>query len=335
MEPTNTPCDIIAIGDIVVDAFVELEDAKVTCNIDNEDCTISMRFGDKIPYKNLNILSAVGNSPNAAVACARLGLRTGIVTHLGHDQNGTSSIEQLKKEGIDTTYVVTHTDLPTNFHIVLQYEAERTILIKHEDYARTFPQDLPEPKWVYLSSLGSNSEPYHDDISNYLETHPDVKLCFQPGTFQMKLGTERLARLYRRAELFVCNKDEAARILKFEAPIGELLRSLHGLGPQHVVITDGPNGLWYSDNDAVYHLPMYPDPKPPVERTGAGDATTSTIMAALALGMEPKDAILWGPVNSMNVVQYVGAQAGLLTRPALEKLLAERPSEYKATELIS
>ena len=75
---------------------------------------------------------------------------------------------------------------------------------------------------------------------------------------------------------------------------------------------------------------MYPDPSDPVDRTGAGDAFSSTFTAAILLGLTPDQALSWGPINSMSVVQYVGAQAGLLTRAALEDLLAHRPAEYIA-----
>jgi sugar/nucleoside kinase (ribokinase family) len=74
---------------------------------------------------------------------------------------------------------------------------------------------------------------------------------------------------------------------------------------------------------------MYPDPKPPIDRTGAGDATTSTFVAALALGLPISEALLWGLVNAMSVVQYIGAQEGLLTRETLLKSLADAPEAYR------
>ena len=80
-------------------------------------------------------------------------------------------------------------------------------------------------------------------------------------------------------------------------------------------------------------VPMYPDPKPPVDRTGAGDATTSTIAVALALGKPLREALLWGPINAMAVVQEVGAQKGLLTREALERELANAPASYAVSAL--
>jgi ribokinase len=78
---------------------------------------------------------------------------------------------------------------------------------------------------------------------------------------------------------------------------------------------------------------MYPDPAEPVDRTGAGDSFASTFTAAIILGFSPDVALSWGPINSMSVVQYVGAQAGLLSREKLEEYLANRPAEYVATKI--
>ena len=42
-----------------------------------------------------------------------------------------------------------------------------------------------------------------------------------------------------------------------------------------------------------------------------------------------EEALLWGPINAMSVVQEVGAQKGLLTREKLEEYLRTAPTEYK------
>ena len=74
--------DFIAVGDLVTDAFIKLEDAQVRCDAQGENCMLSMRFGDKIPYKDVTVVPAVGNSTNAAVAASRLGLKSALVSHV-------------------------------------------------------------------------------------------------------------------------------------------------------------------------------------------------------------------------------------------------------------
>lgn len=333
---SKKPLDFLAVGDIVTDAFIELEDAWIETDNPKKDKELCMRFGDKLPYRKVDVIPAVGNSPNAAVAAHRLGLTSAIVTDIGDDAHGDECLKALRTEGLDTAFVRKHKGKETNYHYVLRFQEERTILVKHHEYEYVFPDIRPAPKWIYLSSLGENSLPYHDKIAGYLERNPQTKLAFQPGTFQIKLGAEKLSRLYKRSHIFFCNKEEAQRILDTEeADLRKLLEMMRSLGPKIAVITDGPKGAAAFDGDEAYFIPMYPDPKPPIDRTGAGDSFSSTFTAALALGMKLPEALAWGPINSMSVVQYVGAQAGLLSREELEHFLRSAPPHYKPTRLKS
>jgi len=325
----------LAVGDIVIDAFIELEDARVTCDVNDDNCTISMRFGDKIPYKNVEVVKAVGNSPNASTSAARLGLETGLITHVGNDENGKECIETLKKEGVKTDLIQIQEGFKTNYHYVLSFDAERTILIKHADfnYSVDVLKDSEAPEWMYLSSLAENSLPYQHDLAKYVKEN-GVKLAFQPGTFQISLGSENLKDIYEATHVFFCNVQEAQKILQTEEKdVKILLSKMRDLGPKIVAITDGPEGAYTYDGQDMLYIPIYPDPGPPVERTGAGDAFSSTFTTALALGMSVHDALMWGPINSMNVVQYIGAQKGLLSRKKLEEFLAKAPEYYKPKKI--
>ncbi len=326
--------DFIAIGDTTVDEFISLEEAQVNCDINSEKCTISMRWGDKIPYEFSQLVPAVGNAANAAVAAARLGLSSGFVSNVGNDRFGKEVLATFVREGVDTQYITVNEGIPTNHHYVLMYNAERTILIRHENYSYAIPEEFIPPKWIYLSSAGKRSEAFHGDLAAWLNVHPETKLAFQPGTFQMEMGRGKLAPLYAATELVACNKEEAERILDLgETDIKELLSDMRGLGPKIVLITDGPKGSYVYDGKEMLRVPMYPDTKPPVDRTGAGDASTSTFVVALALGKSIREALLWGPINSMSVVQEIGAQKGLLVRTTLEKYLAAAPENYRVEPL--
>lgn len=322
--------DFIAIGDTVTDAFIRIKQASVYFDDEDGEEKICLTNGSKIPYEMLKVIPAVGNSPNAAVSAARLGLKSALVTDLGDDNFGKEDVETLKGNGVDTRFVHVHEGKKSNYHFVLWHKAERTILIKHEEYDYTFP-DVGNPKWIYFSSVGEKSIDYHHQIAEYLKAHPDVKLAFQPGTFQIKLGHEKLKDLYAHTEVFFCNKEESQLILNMhdENDIPTLARKMSELGPKVAVITDGPNGAYAFDGTDVWYMPLYPDPAPPYERTGAGDSFASTFTSALALGKSVDEALMWGPINSMSVVQKIGAQEGLLSRDALEKYLADKPADYE------
>ncbi len=324
--------DFLGVGDTVVDTFIELIDAWIETDNPEKSKELCMRFGNKIPYQDEVTIPAAGNSPNAVHAAMKLGLKTGIVTNIGDDFNGSQILLSLREKGINTDYLRIHKGHKSNHNYILRYREERTILVHHNEYEYQFPEINPGPRWMYLSSLSQNSLSHHHEIARYLKRHPETKLAFQPGTFQIKLGIEELKDLYAVTEIFFCNKEEAQSILKTkESDIKKLLSGIHDVGPKIVVITDGPNGAFVFDGTKYLQGPMYPDPKPPVSRTGAGDAFSSTFTVAIALGHSIEEALMWGPINSMNVVQYVGAQAGHLSKTELLALLEKAPKYYKPT----
>src|SRR3989344_1587924 len=302
--------DFLAVGDTTIDNFVKLKDARVHCSINDEDCEICMRWGDKIPFEMNLEVPAVGNAANAAVAASRLGLKSALRAYVGEDENGEKCLASLKKDGVDVSLMVRQGGKRTNYHFVLWYEGQRTILIKHEAFDYEFAE-LPEPpSWLYLSSLAQNSLPYEQACERWLEKHPQTKFAFQPGTFQISLGADKLAALYNRADIFFSNKEEAGRILKrlpaqsgsAEADIKELLKGIQVLGPRTVVITDDIRGAYaIEENGATWFVPRYPDPRPPYEITGAGDAFASTTVAALAQGKPLQEALRCGAVNASAV----------------------------------
>src|SRR3989344_7369162 len=157
--------DFVAIGDTAVDEFIRLKDASVHCDINNQDCTISMRWGDKIPYDFAVFVPGVGNAANAAVSAARLGLATGFVSNVGDDRFGKEILENFGKERVQTDYIRVNQGVCTIHHYVLWFESERTILIRHEEYPYALPEGFVPPKWIYLSSAGDKSEEFHLELA--------------------------------------------------------------------------------------------------------------------------------------------------------------------------
>jgi sugar/nucleoside kinase (ribokinase family) len=324
--------DVMCVGDVVTDAFIKLFDDQAHTYENDHGHWIAMQYGSKIPFNYVDEKIAVGNAPNAAVSFARLGISSGLEANVGGDKAGRDIIEKLHKENVDTRLVRINPDQKSNYHYVLWYKEERTILIKHEEYDYHWPKLKPKemPKWIYFSSISENAMDFHDELADWLEENPSVKLAFQPGTFQMKAGIERLSRIYQRTEVLVLNREEAVLITGGNYDdIHDLMNRIHGAGPKIVVITDGPDGAYASDGEVRLKMPLYPDPEAPKERTGAGDAFASTFVAALIKGNNLEGALQWAPINSMNVVQHVGAQDGLLTQDRIEELLQQSPDWYK------
>ncbi|MEI6169568.1 MAG: carbohydrate kinase family protein [Candidatus Saccharibacteria bacterium] len=329
--------DILSVGDVVTDAFIRLLPHEATIQQPgSHHPLLCMTYGTKIPFEKAVVVNGVGNSPNAAVCFANLGLTSSLYANIGDDKVGEDILVALTMQGVSTEFVKRHKGMSSNYHYVLWYGADRTILIKHEPYDYHWPiiSEHATPKWIYLSSIGEKAGHIHEDIVEYLEANESVKLAFQPGTFQIRMGTNKLRELYLKTEIFACNLEEAQLITGLNTTdVTKLIRQLHSLGPKIVVVTDGPNGSFASDGVTIYSMRNYPDPKKPYDRTGCGDAYTSTFVAALASGEDIVTALKWAPINPMSVVQKMGAQAGLLTKQKLLNLLKKAPHDYEPREI--
>lgn len=325
--------DVLSIGDVVTDAFIKLLDDRALTYENEKGKWLAMPFATKIPFDHAEVIEAVGNASNAAVCFAKLGLKSGLVSNVGSDQQGRDIITALENKKVDSRFVHINPKKTSNYHYVLWYKEERTILIKHEEYKYQWPRfrEADEPKWVYFSSISKDAiEKYHDNVMDWLDENPEIKLAFQPGTFQMEAGVNKMRRVYARADVLVLNREEAVYVSGGKHDdIHDLFERFHQLGTKIVVITDGPKGAYASDGENRFKMPLYPDPAPPVERTGAGDSFASTFVAAIIQGNTIEGALQWAPINSMNVVQHVGAQAGLLTEDEITELLKVAPEWYK------
>lgn len=323
------PGTFLAIGDTVIEPFIKLSIGHIEESANGPE--LCLPYGAKVPYESATLVPGVGNSANAAVAAARLGITSSLLTWLGEDEHGKMCLESLTKNGVQNTFIQTQSGKHTNYHYVLWYGEDRTILVKHEAFDYTLP-DIGTPTWLYISSLGAHTEKFHDDLTTYTKNNPSIKVAFQPGTFQLKMGKD--IGLYKETDILCVNKEEAQTLLETtEHEMKNLLDGLEALGPHTIIITDGHQGAYMKYDNTYFNMPIYPDIAPPLERTGAGDAFFSTFISYLVKGYDAPYAITRAPINSMNVVQHIAAQEGLLSEEAIEELLKKAPGSYKLTIL--
>src|SRR6266567_3083282 len=136
----QTQLDVLAVGDVVTDAFIKLLDDEAKVEKTDDGPRLSMAFGTKVPFDHAEVIPAVGNAANAAVAFAKLGLSSGLVANVGSDMWGREIIAGLEKAQVDSRFVHINPGHNSNYHYVLWYKEERTILIKHEEYEYHWPR---------------------------------------------------------------------------------------------------------------------------------------------------------------------------------------------------
>lgn len=317
--------DFFSVGDTSHNVFLGMTDetVHVMCKKDDENCQLCFSWADKIPVDTFHETIG-GNSANTATAFARLGMNTAFYTHVGKDNLGKEIIEILAKEGVNTDYIVVDQDKISNYSTVINLHGERSILVYHEHRHYTFPKVGPAG-WMYLSSMGVGSEAISPDIINYVREH-NVKLCYQPGTFQLKLGKDKSQEMMHAAYMFLVNKEEAEMFLEVEPTdnFRSLLDGILALGPKVALVTDGPKGAYATDGNEYLYLGIIED-APRNEATGAGDSFSSAFCTALAKGKSLSEAMLWGQAQATGCIREVGAQGGLRTEQGIEEVLARFP----------
>jgi sugar/nucleoside kinase (ribokinase family) len=98
--------------------------------------------------------------------------------------------------------------------------------------------------------------------------------------------------------------------------VTDFFAALRAKGPKYVLITDGSQGAYLAGPDGLVWCP--PAPATVAGTAGAGDAFTSTLVAALVEGVEPAMALAQAAVNAAAVISVVDTTSGLLPRAELE-----------------
>ena len=307
--------DIITIGDSTEDVFLKVEEAKVHCSRDKQNCQLCFTYASKIPVKRLDRLIG-GNSSNAVIGSSRLGLKSALYTEIGDDLTGKRIIKILKENKVGTKYVKINNKTSTNYSVVINLGAERTILIYHEKRVYKLPR-FDKSKWIYLSSMGKGCDKIYSDLVNHIRKNK-IKLAFNPGTHQINQGVKKLNSILKLTTVLCLNKEEYQELLKNKSSDYKiLLKEMYKLGPKICVLTDGSRGACVYDGSEFYSCKIFDVPV--VERTGCGDSFFIAFVCALYYGNEIKEAMRWGIANSASVVQYIGSYEGLLNLNGMKR----------------
>ncbi len=161
--------------------------------------------------------------------------------------------------------------------------------------------------------MGENFKPFYTHIVEWVKKNPNVKMGFNPGSWQLRAGVDELRDVLSLTYIIFVNREEGEKLTGIkdsENKEKELLAALCKLGPKIACITDGANGAFAYDGEKLFKAPILPVQVN--QRTGAGDAFGSGCLSALIKGKPLEEALIWGTINSASVVGLIGSTKGLL-----------------------
>lgn len=300
---------VVCIGKATQDVF--LKDDSFKPQMKDGVMYEMLPLGKKLDVDDV-VFATGGNVTNAAVTFARQGLHAVYIWSLGKDLSSELVLQDLDKEGVDTSGVTQHDGFRTSYStILLATTGERTILNYHgtvppSDGSTLNFQKIDGANWLYLSALGDIS--LLEKIITYAHG-VGVKIMLNPAGAELT-EIDKLKPLLEDVEILVVNKEEASMIVAGET-IEELARHARNYCPV-VIVSDGPNGAVATDGKTVVKAGMYED-VPVIDRTGGGDAFGSGFLSQYSRGKTLKESMIFASANSTSVVGQIGAKAGILS----------------------
>lgn len=311
---------IIAIGDLVLDTHVKIDDASVECNLDGHNCKLCLDYAAKVPVTD-SFQTIGGNAANLALGTGKLGLRTSIISTIGDDSNGKIINSELKKNKINTGLITRDKKTKTRYSIVLNFKGERTILSYHNKKNYCWPKKMPKCDWIYYTSLSDGFAPLQKNLVKFLKQNKNTKLAFNPGSFQLKYSLSLCKEILSFTDLLIVNLEEAqvlSGVNLNQSPM-TLANVLLKMGTKEVVITDGPRGALAANAETIWEMTPYDVPI--VSKTGAGDSFSAGYLSAKILGHVIPTCLTWGTANSCSVLGHFGVAEGQLNQSGIKKMV--------------
>lgn len=295
--------DVISIGAATADIFIKSD------SILESNRFISIKRSSKNEITESLICSG-GGATNSATTFTRLGLKAASLSLIGDDPFSLYIKNDLKKESIDTSFLVQKNNTETDFSIiVVAADGARSILTNRGD-SHLENKDIPwsklKTKWLYVTSLEGNLDLLEKLIGYSKEN--DIKISFNPGMRELKQRRELLP-LLKHLDFLLLNRQEAEILVNTDRKDPLFWEKLRKVSPL-VAVTNGRLGAKILTSTDTYFSPIINTH--PLDETGAGDAFGSAFVSALIHGYQASEALNWGIKNSASVVSALGAKAGIL-----------------------
>jgi 5-dehydro-2-deoxygluconokinase len=276
-----------------------------------------------------------GSATNVAVAAARYGRRSAVITRTGQDPFGEYLHDALKKFGVDDRYVTAVPGLPTPVTFCEIFPPDHFPL-----YFYRFPKapdleiaadelDLDAIRaarvfWVTVTGL--SQEPSRTATLHALEARArsgitvldlDYRPMFWPSREEARTWVQRALP---HVTVAVGNLDEC------ETAVGErepraAAQALRDRGVEVVVVKQGPKGVLARDDHGEVEVP--PVPVEVVNGLGAGDAFGGALCHGLLAGWDLERVLRFGNAAGAIVASRLACADAMPDAAEVERLILE------------
>ena len=310
----NNTYDIICVGMALVDSIIK-----------GFDPTPVSASGYRAESGSLNV---GGEAVNAAMAAAKLGMKTGILCALGRDGAGDLVALALERCGVDVSLLLRDGEHATPVTTMFVKDDGTRQSITNGAHRRNFHPErcLERLSGARALILGSLFRAPFDDpaiihavLSSAKERGQLVFADTKLPNFRF-LSLDDIAPSLPLIDCITPNEDEARYFTGRTEPeaMAEVFLSR---GVRRVVVKLGSKGCYYRDAAQAISLPAFPIKA--VDATGAGDNFVAGLATALLLGYEIEDALRFANACGAICATAVGASSALRCREQVLSFLRE------------
>ncbi len=273
-----------------------------------------------------------GSATNVAVAAARLGHRSAVITKVGEDGFGPYIRTALEQFGVDARYVGTDPDLrtplafceihpPDDFPLLFYRQPKAPdINIEAEDLDLG---EISSAPLFWITGTGLSEEPSRSTTLKALEARSGgitvVDLDYRPMLWESREETERWYReALEHATVAVGNQEEVEVAVGTADP-HEASAALLDIGLDLAIVKRGPEGVLARTAEGVAEAP--PIEVDIVNGLGAGDAFGGALCHALLSGWDPERTIRFANAAGAIVASRLACADDMPTEKEVEELL--------------
>ena len=273
-------------------------------------------------------LNVGGEAVNAAMAGAKLGLKTGIVCALGEDAAGDLVRAALKKAGVDDAHIVKGPATPVTTLFIREDGSRRSVTNPSHRYNFHPEKDPSAFTGAKALLIGSLFRPPFDDpgiVYSVLKAAKDAGQIVIADTklpYDRALKAEDLRESFPMIDYITPNEDEA-RFLTGMEDTEKMADVLLDLGAGHVILKLGGRGVYMRSQDTAVRLPAYAVDA--VDSTGAGDNFAAGFVSEILRGRKAEEALSFANACGAVCVTALGAGTALKNREQVLRFMEETP----------
>ncbi len=266
-----------------------------------------------------------GKGANQAVAAAKLGAQVFFIAKLGDDIFGLQSLNNFKKESVNTKYVLQTKDAPSGVALIMvDGEGNNVIVVAPGANNRLTPEDVKKAESDIASSgalVAQLEVPIETiEFAAGLANKSNVPFILDPAPAQ-KLSPE----LLNMVDVLTPNETEARILTGIEVKDQEsaeaAAKKLLECGVKNVILTMGASGYLSAGKEGTEFVEARKVTA--IDSTAAGDAFTGSLAVGLAKGQTVSEAALFANNVAAVSVTRMGAQPSMPTVEEIDKFIHE------------